>query len=327
MLREEDIAYLQSCDEGSTGYFGRMLSYLDNFILRGVSEGRFTELEAREDLEIALWYAYACNNMDTYEQYYKAAQWMPDSEKNAKGCGTWYYRYACALMYCGRLEESLEYAEKGVQEEPDYPWGWLQLGKLRCHFGNKAGAQEAVERGLALEPGDFEFLTLRREIEEGRTLAEMEYHYIYPEHDQQLQDNLLSEADDKQKSIAGILCNQATLETIKALFQPTEWEADCPYCKFNFALGDYQVEGVFRMNEAALSKMNVTWLQQRREALLADSRFIHLEKKDGVYDLMVIIFNLDYSMELVYYDAQNNRSFTMEFENDEPFIVSSHVCR
>ena len=60
--------------------------------------------------------AYAWNNLDEYDSYYKAAQWMPASEKNAQGCGTWYYRYSVALMYCGRLEEAWQYAETGAQE-------------------------------------------------------------------------------------------------------------------------------------------------------------------------------------------------------------------
>lgn len=72
-----------------------------------------------------------------------------------------------ALMYCGRLEEALDYAEKGIREEPDYPWIWLQAAKLRSHSGDKAGALEAVAHGLKLEPGDHEFLTLKREIEAG----------------------------------------------------------------------------------------------------------------------------------------------------------------
>ena len=72
----------------------------------------------------------------------------------AAACGT--DPLPCALLYCGRLEEALAYAEKGVAVEPDYVWGWLQLGKLRSHFGDTAGALAAVERGLALEPGDYE---------------------------------------------------------------------------------------------------------------------------------------------------------------------------
>lgn len=45
---------------------------------------------------------------------------------------------------------------------------------------NKAGALEAVERGLAIEPGDHEFTVLREEIETGATLEQMEYHWINP---------------------------------------------------------------------------------------------------------------------------------------------------
>ena len=148
LLSAADIQTLEGFCGDTASYFGKMYSYLMEFMEKGVSEGRFTVRQARRDLQIALWYAYACNNLDEYTMYYRAAQWMPDSEENAKGCGMWYYRYSCALLYCGRLEEALRYAEQGVREEPDYPWGWLQLGKLRSHFGDRAGALEAVERGL-----------------------------------------------------------------------------------------------------------------------------------------------------------------------------------
>ncbi len=67
-------------------------------------------------------------------------------------------------MYCGRLTEALVYAEKGVLEEPDYPWGWLQLAKLRSHFGDKEGALSANNAGLALVPGDYEFLRQEQEL-------------------------------------------------------------------------------------------------------------------------------------------------------------------
>ena len=49
---------------------------------------------------------------------------MKHSEQNATRRAMWYYRYSVALMYCGRLEEALDYAEKGIQEEPTYPWIW-----------------------------------------------------------------------------------------------------------------------------------------------------------------------------------------------------------
>ena len=61
------------------------------------------------------------------------------------------------------------------------------MGKLRAHFGDQAGALDAVEQGLKLEPGDYEFLTLQEEIKAGATLEQMEYHWINPDADQLLQ--------------------------------------------------------------------------------------------------------------------------------------------
>lgn len=88
LLSAEDIQTLASFDEGVSGYFGRMLRWLEDFIKSGVEEGRFTEKQARQDLQIALWYAFASNNLDDYIHYYQAAEWMKDSEKNAAGCAT-----------------------------------------------------------------------------------------------------------------------------------------------------------------------------------------------------------------------------------------------
>ena len=99
LLSAEDIETLGSFDEGVSGYFWRMLQWLEDFIKNGVEEGRFTEKQAHQDLQIALWYAFACNNLDDYIHYYQAAEWMKDSAKNAAGCATWYYRYSVALMY------------------------------------------------------------------------------------------------------------------------------------------------------------------------------------------------------------------------------------
>ena len=115
-----------------------MVRWLDDFVKNGIEEGRFSEKQARQDLQIALWYAFAYNNLDEYRYYCKTSEWMKDSEKKRRRCATWYYRYSVALMYCGMLEEALNYAEKGAREEPDYPWIWLQVGKLRAHFGDQA---------------------------------------------------------------------------------------------------------------------------------------------------------------------------------------------
>ena len=262
ILTPEDIRRLESYDNGTTGYFYRMLDDLENCIRTGVSQGRFTEEQAREDLETALWYSFACNNVDEYEYYYRAAQWMPDSEKNAAGCGVWYYRYACALVYCSRLEEALAYAERGVAEEPDYPWGWLQLGRLRSHFGDRAGALEAARRGLDLVPGDHEFLTLEEDIRQGRDLAQMEFHWIDPDSDRALQREESPEIADKRRAVACILRDEQNLAAIKALLAPTEWEADAPFCTLTIPYGAGTLLGRFCMNEAALSKLPLSWVRE-----------------------------------------------------------------
>ena len=269
LLSTEDIEILESFDEGTAAYFGKMLDWLENFIKSGVEEGRFSEKQAHRDLQIALWYAFASNNLDDYIHYYRTVEWMKDSEENAVGCATWYYRYSVALMYCGRLEEALNYAEKGAQEEPDYPWVWLQVGKLRAHFGNKAGALDAVKQGLKLEPGDYEFLTLQKEIKAGAALEQMEYHWIDPGADQMLQQGLDEDADDKQRALACIRVDEAGLAVFYELFRPEKYgyEKNSPCCEFQYPVKEHLVELSFRMNEAGLSKMGTDWLLQLKERL------------------------------------------------------------
>lgn len=269
LLSAEDIEILESFDEGTAAYFGKMLDWLENFIKSGVEEGRFSEKQAHRDLQIALWYAFASNNLDDYIHYYRTVEWMKDSEENAVGCATWYYRYSVALMYCGRLEEALNYAEKGAQEEPDYPWVWLQVGKLRAHFGNKAGALDAVKQGLKLEPGDHEFLTLQKEIKAGAALEQMEYHWIDPGADQMLQQGLDEDADDKQRALACIRVDEAGLAVFYELFRPEKYgyEKNSPCCEFQYPVKEHLVELSFRMNEAGLSKMGTDWLRQLKERL------------------------------------------------------------
>ena len=66
LLSAEDIETLESFDEGTAGYFGKMLHWLEDFIKNGVEEGRFSEKQAHQDVQIALWYAFACLNLDDY---------------------------------------------------------------------------------------------------------------------------------------------------------------------------------------------------------------------------------------------------------------------
>lgn len=64
LLSAEDLRALEAFHEGATGYFGKMFSYIVDFVRKGVKEGRFTEEQARTDLQIALWYSYKLYQLD-----------------------------------------------------------------------------------------------------------------------------------------------------------------------------------------------------------------------------------------------------------------------
>ena len=318
LLSAEDIETLAAFDEGVSGYFGKMLGWLQDFIQNGVEEGRFSEKQAHQDLQIALWYAFACLNLDDYIHYYRAAEWMKDSEKNATGCATWYYRYSVALMYCGRLEEALEYAERGAKEEPDYPWIWLQVGKLRAHFGDKSGALDAVKQGLKLEPGDYEFLTLKKEIKAGATLEQMEYHWINPDADRTLQQGLDEDADDKQCAIACIRVDEAGLAEFYELFHPERYnyEKNSPCCEFQYPVEEHLVELSFRMNEAGLSKMGTVWLRQLKERLDSGEWLTHTPEGEPEGILTGVFVDQTRRIGLVYQQPGDDQYFQIFLNPD-----------
>ena len=318
LLSAEDIETLESFDEGVSGYFGKMLRWLEDFIKNGVEERRFTEKQAHQDLQIALWYAFACNNLDDYIHYYRAAEWMKDSEKHAAGCATWYYRYSVALMYCGRLEEALSYAEKGAQEEPDYPWIWLQVGKLRAHFGDKAGALDAVKQGLKLEPGDYEFRTLQEEIKAGATLEQMEYHWIDPNADQMLQQGLGPDVDDKQRALACIRADEAGLAEFYELFCPERYgyEKNAPCCEFQYPVKKHLVELSFRMNEAGLSKMGTDWLRRLKERLDSGEWLSHTPEGEAEGILTAVLVDQTRRIGLVYQQPGDDQYFQIFLNPD-----------
>ena len=189
-------------------------------------------------------------------------------------------------MYCGKLEESLKYARMGIEEEPEYPWTWLQIAKLESHFGNKKGALEAVKQGLDLVPDDYEFITLQREITEGATLEQMEYHWIDPYFDYNLQEGLDDEAEAKMQSISCILVDAEGLAKFKEIFdtEDTDWVKDSPYCSFHYIVGETEVELVFCMNEAGLSKLQKEWLIAQKECL-DEGKWLNMPGPEGETDV------------------------------------------
>ena len=331
LLSPAAVRKLEAMDDGSTGYFYKMLHYLESYIKNGTIKGNFTREEARADLNIALWYAYACNNIDAYEYYYRTTQWLPAAEANARGCGTYYYRYAVALMYCGRPDDALRMAEKGAQAEPDYPWTYLQLGKLRAHFGDRDGALDAVQKGLALVPDDHEFLTLAREIEESATIEQMSCHWIDPTFDEELQEAAASEktlglrdgvdADgemyEKQSAIACITKNEAGLAYFKQLFRPDpqDYERDAPFCSFHYTVDGTPIKLVFRMNEAGLSKRDPAWLRTQKERL-DDGRWLKRVDDAGTGALTAVHYGLDNQVTLAYQYPWQEKSVYIPLDED-----------
>ena len=246
---------------GDQGLFYKMLDVLQDYVEDGEDQGRFTREAAEGDLELALWVAYADLNIDEYESYYQAIRWLERVRGAAFGSGVWYYRLASAYIYTGQLQKARETAEQGAQVAPDYAWGWLNTAKLRAHFGDREGALAAVERGLALEPGDYEFTRTRAEIEAGAALDEMECHYIDPEADRQLQTDpeLLAE---KRQSVRCILCDEENLAAVKAALGAQTWEFEAPYCYCTLPYQGGELSARFDMNEAGVSKFTAAWAAQ-----------------------------------------------------------------
>ena len=323
ILTQDEIQRLEEFTGQSCGYFGAMVRFLDGLIAKGVQEGRFTQDEVREDLDIALWYSYAWNNLGGYPLYWKTAQWMPASEKNARGCGSWYYRYAVSLLYCGEPQRALEYHQQGIREEPGYPWNWLQLGKLRAHFGDRAGALAAADQGLALVPGDHEFLTLRREIQEGRTLPEMENHFIDPQYDQDLQAQRFEDESDRRDALqklwntAGILLDPEGLEQNKALLRPVSWGLEDPEGFLRAVIRSGETEFVLRfpINEAAFSHLDPKWISGLRSWM--DKTQFATYTTYQTYFLAEYLVNLDGRARGVFQNPETGAKY-IDCASDQP---------
>ena len=82
-----------------------------------------------------------------------------ETEKNCReairnGCATFtdYYRLADALYHRGELTEAEQYARAAVAANDDSPEAWTSLAKILFKRENFAGARDALERGVRLNP-------------------------------------------------------------------------------------------------------------------------------------------------------------------------------
>ena len=175
-------------------------AYLDD-ILRSLEEiqkeNNYTDEEMDNDLQVALWRAYVYNNMDSYEYYELAEKTLAKVKDEGIKNGIWCYRYSCALVYLRRFDEALEYSRLGTKVDPTYPWGWLQLGRLCYKYNLLDEAFNAIDKGLELVPNDYEFLTLKDDIENDRGYAYANSHYIDEEADKNSKERLINIDDEE----------------------------------------------------------------------------------------------------------------------------------
>ena len=163
-------------------------------------------------------------------------------------------------------------------------------------------ALEAAAHGLALEPGDDEFLTLKREIEHGAPLEQMEYHWINPDADQMLQQGLDADADDKQRAISCMTVSEEGLDRFWSIFgpKPEQYTPNAPYTQFPYTGNDCRVDLVFQMNEAGMSKLAPDWLEQLK-GWLQSGQWLERAHPDGrAARLDTVLVGLDYRMGLLY---------------------------
>lgn len=168
-------------------YLGDIFDYLDKI----QQENDYTDEEMDNDLDVALWRAYVYNNMDSYEYYELSEKTLAKVKDEGIKNGVWCYRYSCALVYLRRFDEALEYSRLGTKTDPAYPWGWLQLGRLCYKYNLLEEAYAAIDKGLKLVPNDYEFLTLKDDIENDRGYAYANSHYIDEETDKNYSKRLI----------------------------------------------------------------------------------------------------------------------------------------
>lgn len=153
------------------------------FLTYGLKKGWYSREALNGDLNAALWRAYALINLDDFDLYREAEHILRAVEQKGVRSPVWCYRYSVCLSYMGRYEKAYRYAAMGSQADPSYPWAFLQKARLAYKLGLKQEAMEAALKGLELVPGDYEFLTTIKEIEERRPFEAMIGHYIDPRAD------------------------------------------------------------------------------------------------------------------------------------------------
>ncbi len=264
LLTPEEVDEIESYIQETGGDYDGMLDCIGRIIDEGCQSGRFTYAQVRHDLEIAMLIGFACINLDDYEHSCTAYDWLSGVEDLGKGHGDWYYRTANALMYMGKPNKAFDLLIQSVEEDPSYPWTWLTLGRLHCHYGNIHEAKQAATMGLALCPGNWEFESLIQDIESGCSLEEMELHSTELENEIDFEGSVydlymadLGEDSKHAEAVLGIVTDRDNLRRFREIVQPSGFIPDHPFCTFMADCVNGQTMVILGMNEAFLSKLPV----------------------------------------------------------------------
>lgn len=160
-------------------------------------ENNYSDKEMNDDLDVALWRAYVYINSSSYKGYANAEKILKRVEKEGIKNATWCYRYAVSIARLRKYEQALKYFKLGVEADSTYPWNWLELGKLYYKFGELDKVYECIEKGLELVPNDYEFLTLKDDVENDRGYFYTINHFINEEVDK-TEERSIDYSDDEE---------------------------------------------------------------------------------------------------------------------------------
>lgn len=148
----------------------------------------------------------------------------------------------------------------------------------------------------------------------------MEYHWINPDLDRALQDGADEGADEKLRSISCITTDPDGLAAFHQIFapDPEDFETDAPYCVFHRSVQGHEVEMVFRMNQAGLSKQQPQWLAAQKARLDSGSWLTWATPQEELCTLETVLFDLDGQVTLLYSHTAGKmkRYFYVRLEED-----------
>ena len=148
----------------------------------------------------------------------------------------------------------------------------------------------------------------------------MEFHWINPNSDAELQEGLDEDAEAKLRQIGCIVPDEEKLDRIKAMLGIEKLEQVGPWRRFTYKGREREIDIVFRMNEAGLSKTDQEWLTNLRDRI--DGEWAEITDAEGrTYPLAGIAVLLDYTTDAYYLaDAETGEAFIVRRDKNGEII-------